>query len=526
LAHRLIIGEGRAGHRAAPRAALLAVFALYGASCGFDPVARPPRPEQLSAEHVRVLSTLDARGEYALLARQSEEGPPRIAISRWRLKQRCDVPIVGEPTSAPLPPARGSRGQPALYIPLAVPSDDSSSELWLVDEQCEAYGPLGSVDARSVRTVIRDDEGGHLLYRDAEQRLLVLDPRRGLTPRVLAEEVTILRATRELGGREREAVWAVAGGVLTLLTLEGEPLLAIGREVTEIAASRDRERIAFVDGGQLYEAVAPDFQPNLLASDGCAPRYGRDTLEFNAPCEQELLQRVQLSTGEYREFAPGVFASFEQEGVQLDFAYEGETTVLSATIGDNAPVTVEPTLQEGFVYVLADQNIAGLDPEGRFGTWNRRTRSFEPLIEAVHEVVPHRRGKQHTFTWLVYHDVEAALGTLSLVDVGGESSVIARGVPLPAQQGFVIEDGSALAQYPFAAPLAVLLEEAYPLGEESEQSDAQRFCGRLKALAVTGAPRAVLAEDVCSYAIVAAPVPGVLFSVEAGPKRGLWFVAL
>ncbi len=519
--------------RAAARLdALLAVVllsgVLLGVGCGFDPVARPPKPERLDDEPARVLGTLDARGEYALLAMASDDGLPRVAISRWRRKQRCDVPLVGEPASAPLPAARGARGQPALYIPLAVPSAEGDDELWLVDEQCQTYGPLGAVNARSMRTVIRADEGGHLLYRDPEQRLMVLDPRAGLTPRMLAEGVTTIRATREVGGRERDAVWAVAGGVLTLLTLDGETLAAIGREVTEISPARDGTRIAFVDAGELYEGGWPDFEPKLLARDGCAPRYGRDTLEFSAPCEQEVLRRVQLSTGEYQEFAPGVFASFEQEGVRLDFKHEGEAIVLSATIGDDESITVEPTFDQGHVYVLANQDIVGLAPDGSFGTWQRRARTFVPLIEGVQEIIPHRRGKKHTFTWIVYHDVEASLGTLSLIDVDGAISEIARGVPLPAQQGFIIEDGSALAKYPFAAPLAVLLEDAYPLDESGELPGGQApsFCGRLKALAVTGAPRAVLAEDVCSYVIVAAPVPGVLYSVDRGPERGLWFVAL
>lgn len=508
--------------------ALRTALALLAASCSFDPVARLPRPERLSDDYVRVLGTLDARGEYVLLAYHQEgEGLPKVAISNWRRDQRCDVPLVGEPTSAPLPRARGARGQPALYIPLAVPSDDEQSELWLVDEQCKVYGPFGPVRPSSVRTVIRDDQGGHLLYRDPEQRLFLLDPRAGLVPKVLAEDVTSVRATREPGALERDAVWIVSSGVLKLMTLEGETLAALGRMVTENALSRDGERIAFVDDGELYEAVLPDFAPNLLARDGCAPRYGRDTLEFNAPCEQEILQRVNLSTGEYRDFAPGVFASFEQEGVQLDFARDGEETVLSATIGDTEPITVDPTFERRYVYVLADQRIAGLAPDGRFGTWDRRTRTFEPLVEGVREIVPHRRGKKHTFTWLVYHDVEGSLGTLSLIDADGGTSVIARGVPLPTQQGFLIENGSALAEYPFAAPLAVLLEDAYPMDDASELAEeAPRFCGQLKALAVTGAPRAVLAEDVCSYAIVAAPVAGVLFSVEAGEERGLWFVAL
>lgn len=501
-------------------------LALLGAACTFDPKARPPKPERLSHEHVQVLSTLDALGEYALLAYQREDGAPQVAISRWRKNERCDVPVLGEPVSAPLPRARGAKKQPAVYVPIAVPHTDGDDELMLIDERCNTYGPFGSIKASSARTVIREeDAGGHLLYRDPENRLFLLDPLRGLTPQLLAEDVVAIRATREARGELREAVWMIANGALSLLTLDGELQASVGSDVNTFSLSRDRERVAFVDGEDLYEGVVPDYEPHLLASGGCEPRYGRDTLEFFAPCDERRLQRVQLSSGEYREFDPGVFASLDQEGVTLNYMEENESTVLSATFARDERITVTPTLDRGHVYVLDSQSIAGLDPEDRFGVWSRGERTFTPWLERVADVVPHHRGRKHAYSWVVYHDVEASLGTLSLVDQDGATSEIARGVPVAAQQGFVIEDGSALADYPFAAPLAVLLENAYPMTVPEEGGDA-RFCGQLKALSVTGTPRAELADDVCSYLIVAAPVPGVLYSVESGDDQGLWFVAL
>jgi hypothetical protein len=503
-------------------------LALSGAACDFNPLARPPKPERLSEDNVQVLSTLDARGEYALLAYEGAEGEARVAISRWQKGERCDVPVIGEPIAAPLPRARTAKKEPALYVPVATTGADGDRELVLVDERCAAYGPFGSIKPTTARTVIRDsDEGGHLLYRDAQNRLFVLDPARDLTPHLLAEQVVALRATHEARGKQRDAVWIIADGALSLLTLEGEVLATVGTDVHAFTLSRDRERIAFVDGDDLYEGVVPDFTPHLLARDGCGPYYGRDTLEFFAPCEEPMLRRVQLANGVYQEFEPGVFASSRQEGVQLDYKKLDDETVLSATFPDREPITVTPTFDSGHVYVLDGERIAGLAPEGRFGVWSRVDREFTPLLEDVAEVIPHHRGKRHSFSWVVYHDVEESLGSLSLVDQDGAISEIARRVPLPAQQGFVIEDGSALADYPFAAPLAVLLEEAYPMAESSEAGeDAQRFCGRLKALSVTGTPRADLAEHVCSYVIVAAPIPGVLYGVESGADQGLWFVAL
>jgi hypothetical protein len=508
---------------------MLLTLTWLNTACAFDPVVRPPKPEQLSHERVEVLSTLDARGEYALLAYQAEEGAPRVAISRWRTNERCDLPFLGEPIAAPLPRAHGGARTPALYVPLAL-SEQGETTLMLVDEHCKSYGPFGAIEPRTARTVISEIDGaGYLLYRDGENRLSVLDPRRGLTPRALADDVTLVRATREARGKEREALWIIAAGELRLLTVEGEALASVGSDVTTLTVSRDRERIAFVAGEDLYEAIAPKFAPERVASDACAARYGSDTLEFFAPCEENKLQRVKLTSGKYEEFADGVFASFSQEGVRLDYSKDlMDGTVLNANFSDGKRITVEPTLDAQRVYVLDERRIAGLTDEQQFGMWNRGDERFTPWLDHVAQIIPHHRGKKHTFAWLIHHEVVDALGTLTLLDQDGNASEIARDVPLPAQQGFVVEGGSALAQYPFSAPLVVLLEDAYANSElpVPDEGPPERFCGRLKALAITGAPRANLADDVCSYAIVAAPVPGVLFSVAAGARQGLWFVAL
>jgi hypothetical protein len=514
--------------------ALPLTLTLLGLACDFNPVVRQPKPEQLTHERVQVLGTLDARGEYALVAYEDDEGAAaQAAITRWRRNERCDVPVIGQPLAAPLPRARGAKTEtPVLYVPIAVEQDEANL-LMLVDEQCNAYGPFGAIDPGTAATVISaTDLGGFLLYRDPDGRLSVLDPRRGLEPRALANEVTATRSTRELHGQQRDAVWLIAAGELRLMTLDGSTLHTLGSDVQTMSIARDGTRIAFVDAEDLYEAAEPSFKPNLLAEHGCKPRYGNGTLEFFAPCADQTLRRVNLASGAYQEFEDGVFASSTQEGVQLDYTKGDEdSTVLTAEFAQGKRITIEPTFDAQHVYVIDDQRIAGLVDGDQFGFWQRQGESYLPAIEHVADIVPHHRGKKHTFAWLVYHDVADALGTLTLLDQDGTTSEIARGVPLPSQQGFLVENGSALAQYPFSTPLVVLLEDARVVEESvslagQAEKAGERFCGRLKALSIAGTPRANLAEDVCSYAIVAAPVPGVLYSVADGDEQGLWFVAL
>jgi hypothetical protein len=117
------------------------------------------------------------------------------------------------------------------------------------------------------------------------------------------------------------------------------------------------------------------------------------------------------------------------------------------------------------VYVLDETRLAGLDAAQRFGVWDRNQAGFTPLFEGVEELVAQHRGKRHTYSWLVYHDVdESGLGELSLLDEEGMvSASVAQGVPRPAAQGFVVVNGSELPGYPFSAPLIVALEDAEAL---------------------------------------------------------------
>lgn len=508
-----------------PRKVPAALLAALVVACGFDPVTRRLKPERLSHERVELLGALDARGEYALIAQRSQSaGLPQLSITRWRADQRCDVPLSGKPVAGPLARAlRGDAKQPALYLPLSVAQGDTH-ELFLVDETCATHGPFGTLDEGSARTVTSArDQHGYLLFRDPEDMLWVLDPQLELAALPVASGVEAVRATLEAGGSQRDALWLAEQGALVLRTLRGEQLARAGNDVHALVLSSGHTRVAFVDGADLYEVVAPKFVPRLIAVDACAPHYDSDSLELFSPCADEALVRVALSNGRHEEFEPGVFASNAQEGVQLDYSKQPDgPTQLTASYADGERVPVEPALALGHTYVLADQRIAGLDEDGRFGVWNRDGQRFSTLLEGVVEVEPHHRGKTHTYSWLLYHDVVDGLGSLTLLDADGmRLSLVAEAVPTPARQGYLIAGGESFVRYPFSAPLVVLLEGAHPSAELPDS-----MCGRLRALSVTGEPRADLADDVCSYALVAAPVPGVLYAVDSGPLQGLWFVAL
>jgi hypothetical protein len=503
-----------------PLLCLSTALALLLAGCGFEPVVRPIEPRQLNTAHAQLLGPLDARGEYVLLGREQADAALVLDILHWRSNRGCQLPADSAPLGRALLRGTGARG-PTFYLPLARQRSEGETELLLVDEHCALHDGLGLIAPRSPRVhAARSDDHLFLTYRDAEDTLFVLDPYTSLAPVAIARAPGSIRAGKD---GKRDALWLIEAGRLTQRSLEGERLRTLGRDVTSMVLDGSDERLAFVDGGALYEAVAPTFVARQISPDGCSPRYTRDTLEFFAPCAQKALIRIHISRRQIETFEAGVYASSVQDGVQLDYAELEESAQLFAQFQDSPRLPVTPMLRAGDVYVLDDERLIGLDPQQRFGVWNRRSGRFVPLFSQVEDVIPHHRGKTHNYSWLLYHDVQPdGLGSLSLLDEEGMlSAPIAHGVPSAEVGGYSVINGNDLPRYPFSAPLVITLEGAAPL-----PSVEPRFHGRLRALSMRGEPSVVLAEDVSSYALVATPAPGVLFTVEGGPGRGLWYAAL
>ncbi|HEX6244632.1 MAG TPA: hypothetical protein VFZ61_27125 [Polyangiales bacterium] len=501
------------------------LLAALGSSCSFDPVARPVMPERLDEEPAELLGRLDVRGQYVLLARGDARGGVRVSISRWRKRESCTLPMVPSgPLSAPAERPRGAKG-PRLYAPAGLDRGDDGTELVLVDEACGVHEGYGLVKPRSIRTFGSAIDGRPLFtYLDPEDVLHVIDPYASLTPHVVANDVRSVRAGAGGPKLGDDALWLLEGDGLTRRRLDGRRELALGSAVSTFVLHPQGRRVAFIDGEALYEAVAPEFSVKRIAEDACSPRYSGGNLEFFAPCEAQELVRIRLTNGAVQTFEPGVFASSVQDGVQLDYVSgEDDTEQLVAQFHDGARMPITPSFARGKVYVMDEGRLAGLDPERRFGVWQRDDASFRTLLPDVEELRSHHRGKSHSYSWLLHHALdEAGLGTLTVFDERDMRSVqLAHGVPRSGQGGFLMENGDALPDYPFAKPLLVLLEDAQPLPGLPE-----RFRGRLRALAMGGEPSVPLAEGVSSYMLVADPVPGLLYAIDEGEERGLWFAGL
>jgi hypothetical protein len=502
-----------------------ALALLLVSACSYEPVANPVEPRRVSPEPAELLGTLDARGEYVLLGRLDADGAPSITISHWRAQEECT--LRAGLRALPAGPAERPEGRkgPALYAPAGASRDEGGTELLLVDEHCNVHDGYGLINANSVRNFVSQVDGRPFFaYRDPDDTLYVLDPYVSLAPRALASGVRSVRAG--LGGPKLrdDALWLIETGQLTQRSLSGTQNHVMGSDVSAMVVHPELRRVAFVDQGALFEAVAPEFAPKRIAADACGPRYRGGDLEFYAPCEQPGLVRIRISSGKIQTFDEGVFASSVQGGVQLDFIRtQDDAPQLIAQFGDGERMPVSPNFDAGDVYVLDEQHLAGRDVDQRFGVWDRSSQAFAPLFSDVQELWAHHRGKVHSYSFLLHHDFdEQGLGTLTLFqEQEPRTTTIAQGVPSSSQGGWWIEKGAGLPNYPFSTPLLVLLEDARPSAVSPE-----RFRGRLRALAMRGEPSISLAEDVSSYLLVAAPVPGLLYAVEEGAERGLWFAAL
>jgi hypothetical protein len=502
---------------------LLLLLALPGLwRCEFEPKARRAQPRLIAAGAFRVMRSLEPSGTYVLV-RDERDGKSRTAIYDWQRNERCDLPAALERVGRPLArPPGAPRKSAALWLPLVI-REQERELLSLVDEHCAPHGPNSPVEPDSLRTFTsQEDLRGLLVFQDGFDTLL-LDPFRLKGPTVLGGPAQDVQAAPPIGGRKQDALWLLEDGLLTQRSLSGELRVVLGEQVSAFALALDAARVAYVDGDTLFEAIGPAFEPQALAQDACLPRYGASVLDFFSPCSARSLRRRELASGELESFGAGVFASLTLEGVRLDYAQKDELTVeLFAESKRYGRRRVEPPLEPQRTYVLDERRIAGLSADGSFGSWDGVEGRFREALAGVESVLPHYRGKTHEHWWLVHHDVEDDLGTLSVLSEGElRPRQLAAGVPAQRSGGFVMVRGGGLPNYPFAEPIVLLIEQAVPLAAEPE-----RFKGRLRALLLSGEPSAELAADVSSYQLVAVPVPGVLYGVEEGAAQGLWFVGL
>jgi hypothetical protein len=488
---------------------------LLGGCNEWVPQAKPVQPELLLQGSFRVDRILDERQRYVLVTRDpaSETSQRRLLLER-STKKFCELPSGTVRVDDPLFDRARKKTDPLFMLPVIVrESDERDRELYYSDEHCNLRGPFGR-STQSDAVIPDQSQAAVSVVSDGRGTVSVVNPWTEEV-RVLAEGVSRYRSVlRPASGRSSvQALWFIENGVLTQRALTGELILSRGENVRAFEqALYDTLRVAYVDGNELYEAAGPAFVPVLIAEDGCQPRYNGIHLNFFTPCQAQQLVRVDLTTGEPELFPPGMFWTYEQAGFL--FEYFQEEGVLSMFVtpptGERTQI-LEPLVEH--VQVVDSRTIVGRTAEGDFRAWNANLGEVL-LVRSAGRPRPFLDTRSSELLWLLPHDIQGRLGTLSLFSQRNlTQEVVARNVPT---SGFSVEVIPQVSE-----PAIVVIEDAQTVSE-----DDTRLRGRLRAQLLSGELGAVIDEAVTSYASVYTPLPGLLYSVEDGPRSGLWFAAL
>jgi hypothetical protein len=504
---------------------LALALAVLGTACAWEPKAKPVQPELLVAGAVKVDRLVDRVTQRFVLITRDPAGPaPRRAIVERANKTVCDLPEGTKQVDGALFDPKAAAGGPVFLLPVHVTREGEDRALYYADEHCELRGPFGRAQSTSPLTLDGTNQEVSLVNNGKGGLSLVNPWTSQVTP--IAERVSRSIGVRRPSNGEAaigpQLLWLLEGGALTQRSLTGELVFSRGTAVTAFEqALYDTLRVAYVDGGNLYEAAGPDFAPVRLADDACEPFYMGVSLNLYTPCKARQLVRIDLTTGEAETFEPGMLWTYEQSGFLFEYVRDQEGVQFYVTAPGRAErVRVFPSLID-MVQVVDAQRIVGRTEDGSFVLWDARVASNDDpkrgrveLLARAGQPVAYPDMRANEVFWVFPHNIEGGRGTLSLFSQSSFAlETVGENVPTSE---FSVE---VLAQVSEAA--IVLIEDAEPVSETDK-----RLRGRLRARLISGELGSVVDENVTTYVSVYTPLEGLVYSVEDGDRSGLWFAAL
>lgn len=495
------------------RACLCALLLTF-VGCEWDPIVRPAAPVQVAEGDVELLGNLRVGGSrLALIAESGTD--PRLAVVDVDTGGICRLP-AGSGIYDFLP------GPPLASDPTALQSvrlavlDVPTQTLGFFDEQCQVHGPMLPLSRNPtvVAGPVGNEEFPRALVRDEQDSLWLLDP--WLNTRFeLAQEVDNYSAVPP-DDEGNLKVWTLSRGQLVLYDEAGREEVRIGENVTQfVRGFVSANRIAYVDGGDLFEAIAPDYEPRFYRSDVCNVAYRGSALTFYNPCQEQQYARFDLLTGEPEAFAPGVFFAWATQGWELERAQVDDEQQLFVTPPGSARQRVQPYLTS--VQVLGGNELSGTDPEGSLGVWSVEG-GFVPVLRSVTSAVALLDARRDGLLWLVHHNAttpdtpegappQPTVGDLSLLQ---EGTLAVQSVATDVIAGTftvgVLSAGDVIVGY--------LSDQGTP-GAELSVRLIPELLGD------------VVDNGVGSFEILqGSRVPELLYTVRDESRRGLWRIVL
>lgn len=505
-----------------PRASTCAwlVLLLCVMGCGWEPIARVVQPVQIIAGPARLVRKLDADGRFAWVTVGTGDGL-RHHLVNVAERTHCALEPTYRPVSEPLrAPAQRGDDRPAFLMPVWR-GDGEQSELFFSDDKCALRGPFGVVTRAPEQTELRSDGRGLSLAFGPGGELRVVDPWGGEQV-VIARDVSVQTGVHQPDGTTApQALWLLEGGRLTQRALDGSLLLALGSAVDDFQQLLlDELRVVFHDGEDVFEAKGPDFTPVLIAEDACRAVYAGRALELQKPCAEEQLVRVDLTTGEVKTFTKGVYRAFAQG--ELSFELQNTPAGVEVYVArQNARIQLVPAPSNA-LSALDETHVAGRSADGRFGIWSLG-QPFAVAYSAVQQVDTFRDLRTQRLLWLILHDVVDDIGTLSLFDQT-DLERVKNNLPAgePIELSSQVRAGTYSVLRGGSLPEPVILSLESPIRVLGETTVA----GTLYARLLYGSLGSRIDDDVSSYDLVSAPLPGILYGIQDGPSSGLWFAAL
>ncbi|MDB4989053.1 MAG: hypothetical protein JWN04_4231, partial [Myxococcaceae bacterium] len=325
------------------------------------------------------------------------------------------------------------------------------------------------------------------------------------------------------GSTDAEAMWIIEDGKLTQRGFDGTLLLSLGSDVSEFQQNllQGALRVAFTDGGRVFEAKAPGFVPMLVAEDACHPSYNGSSLDLHTPCSAQQLVRINLVNAEITRFTAGVYRAYAQgvANFELVFAADGSTEVWIAT--PTTRTQMVPTPYDA-ISVLDATHIAGRTGDGVFGIWDLAAK-FTPAFTGVASIQAFRDSRTSRLLWLMQYQIEEGRGTLAGFDQSELERLVAGTQPtLSTVLASQVLQGGYSVFLPTILPEPMVLTLEAPIAQQADKS----FSGQLNARLLSGSLASRIDDGVSSSLLALAPYPGILYGILEGPRSGLWFAAL
>ncbi len=549
-------------------------------------MAGPVRPERLLEGAARVEVMLEESERYILVSRfkQDDEGQEqrRYNIVDWKNRTHCELPEnIARIERSILGPSGRRKQKPLFLLPVVLQEpgegeDPGPQVLSFYDESCQVHGETDYGPISIARNTLALDEDGRevLIYGNGKGLLALADPWRDERSEITAGFSAFAFVQRPGSLNSPQLLWVIENGHLTQRALDGTLVLSLGERVSGFAqVLLTQLRVAYLQDGDLFEAVGPDFEPTRIAEDACNFAYRPGFLDLFQPCganrppmEEPLdrrLVRTNLMTGESVTFDPGVVEVYNDTGFAFELEkYKDENGKELERQWVTLPgdkVERKFALEKPYVgrpLVLDSSHLVGIKERVEVGEdgmeYTRRAlvvttlervgdKVEQPEVDVFqHELVsvesffmiPDYRTS--SFYWLVFHDKktvsddaapgDATRGSLSLVSaLDRVVERVADDVPLSALPNAPSVRGYSVEVLPtFTKERAIAyIDEAVPLDH-----DPRGMRGTLHVRLMSGALGSIIASDVTSYHLLSAPLPGVLYGVEEGEQQGLWFAAL